>query len=273
VFVAKIRGFNLAYSIVIGGSGPDEGRAIAVDQDGNVVFTGYTSSPDLPVLHDSLTNFTVGSSSYVPLVGGLDASGNLRFLRYLDGHARGYGTGIALDPATGDSFVVGWTYDANFPTITGTFDRTHPNPGHQSGFIARVNSLGVQYWGAFFGLPGDRGDAITVLTSVAVGPDGNVYVGGNTTSNLLIGAPPLEPNPEFGFVSKLWANAAGAIYTVRLGAYVTGVAAGSYASVPLHLPSIKVYTAGMQRTDGPTDSYDVVVTKLDEGVKVISAPF
>jgi hypothetical protein len=29
----------------------------------------------------------------------------------------------------------------------------------------------------------------------------------------------------------------------------------------------------MQRTDGPTDSYDVVVTKLDEGLNVVSVPF
>jgi len=205
----------------------------------------------------------------VPFVGGLDSIGGLNFLRYLDGRAYGAATGIAPGPCIRRHVCGRGTSSANFPVTLNAFNPTYPTPGYGSGFIVRLDRIGDERWGAFFGLPGDHPTAYTSLTSVAVWLDGSVYVGGQTTSNQLIGAAPLEPTPEFGFVSKLNPNGAGAIYTVRVGAWVTGVAVATLSNSigPIHLPP--TVKAGA----GPYNVYDVYVSKLDEGIQSVPIGF
>ena len=57
VFVSKLNpaGTGLVYSTYIGGSGDEEGRAIAVDGSGRAVIAGTTTSADFPLAHAAQT--------------------------------------------------------------------------------------------------------------------------------------------------------------------------------------------------------------------------
>jgi Beta-propeller repeat len=53
VFVVKVAtpGTTLGYSSLIGGSDMDQGQGIAVDAAGNAYLTGFTQSPDFPIVN------------------------------------------------------------------------------------------------------------------------------------------------------------------------------------------------------------------------------
>jgi hypothetical protein len=60
--------------------------------------------------------------------------------------------------------------------------------------------------------------------AIAIDSDGDTYVAGYTSSTTFPGAPPLTPNPTAGFLVKLDNNRNGPLYTVFLGAQISGVA-------------------------------------------------
>ena len=93
VFVSKLApdGRTLVYSTYLGGSTYDNGYGIAVDAAGSAYVTGYTGSPDFPVV-DPLQGFAGGGSDvfvskltpdgsdlvYSTFVGGSNPSGRTR---------------------------------------------------------------------------------------------------------------------------------------------------------------------------------------------------
>ncbi|MBU5445036.1 SBBP repeat-containing protein [Paenibacillus sp. MSJ-34] len=62
VIAAKLdpTGSFLIYSTFIGGSGDDEGSAIAVDPFGNAIITGFTTSPNFPTTPGALRTVIFG---------------------------------------------------------------------------------------------------------------------------------------------------------------------------------------------------------------------
>jgi hypothetical protein len=115
-FVAKFTpdGRTLAYSTFLGGSGNDGAQDIAVDSDGHAYVTGFTDSPDFPIVH-----------AEDPLLGGFEdafvakLSGDGRELvysTYLGGSDNEFGSGIAVD-TTGAAYVTGWTASPDFPVV------------------------------------------------------------------------------------------------------------------------------------------------------------
>lgn len=106
------------YSTYLGGSGEDQGHAIAIDGSGSAYITGYTFSSDFPV---------VGTTTVAPHAAGtcsafiskLEPSGeSLAYSTYIGGVDNDYGYGIAVD-ASGDAYITGETYSSTFP-IAGT---------------------------------------------------------------------------------------------------------------------------------------------------------
>ncbi|HUI42810.1 MAG TPA: SBBP repeat-containing protein [Terriglobia bacterium] len=146
-FVAKLdaAGSALAYSTFLGGSGADQGYAIAVDGGGNAVVTGLTESADFPL-----------QAAYQPASGGgscgavtcsdafvtrLDSSGaTLLLSSYLGGSGADFGLAVALDSA-GNAYVAGVTSSANFPAVGNAFQGTYGGAGLLSeGFVTKVSS-------------------------------------------------------------------------------------------------------------------------------------
>ena len=69
-FVAMLNpsGSQLIYSTFLGGSGNEEGRSIAIDQDGNTYITGETRSTDLPLENPFQSQFGGSSDVFVTKV-------------------------------------------------------------------------------------------------------------------------------------------------------------------------------------------------------------
>ena len=123
----------LAYSTFIGGSGSDEGRAVAVSGGGEAHLAGFTTSVDYPA---PPTVFNGGG--FDATVARLSASGNaLTFAAYLGGGGPDSAFAIRLNSAD-VATIAGLTASANFPTTPGAFDTTFN--GNFDAFVTQVNT-------------------------------------------------------------------------------------------------------------------------------------
>jgi hypothetical protein len=133
----------VAWTTYLGGSGPDDAHAIAVDSSGNVWVAGETVSPNFPTTHGAISRTFHGEVDDGPLrfgdafVAKLDATGShLVYSTYLGGSGADGAFGLALD-ATAAVYVAGGTQSPNFPTTPGAFKTTYvgdtsnkpPDPG------------------------------------------------------------------------------------------------------------------------------------------------
>ncbi len=131
-FVAKLNavGSALVYSTYLGGSGPDNGRAVATDSSGNAYVTGDTSSTDFPTASPFQSTFAGGTRDV--FVTKFNAAGSaLGYSTYLGGSGPDNGNGIAVD-SSGNAYVVGSTDSTNFPTANAL-----------QGFLAEVDDAFV----------------------------------------------------------------------------------------------------------------------------------
>jgi hypothetical protein len=116
-FVTKIcaTGDSLVFSTYLGGWMSDGGQGIAVDVLGNSVVTGYTMSPDFPLLHPFQS---FHSAAYADaFVTELSSSGDsLVYSTYLGGRVHNGGHGIVFG-AIRNAFVVGTTSSFDFPVL------------------------------------------------------------------------------------------------------------------------------------------------------------
>jgi photosystem II stability/assembly factor-like uncharacterized protein len=116
-FVAKLNqtGTALLYFTFLGGTGFDEGFAIAVDTSGNAYIAGQTTSSGLATpgaVQTAATGLTEGFAAR------LNAAGSsFGYVTYLGGIRENYLTSMALD-AAGDVYLAGYTNSANFPIVS-----------------------------------------------------------------------------------------------------------------------------------------------------------
>ncbi len=178
VFVTKLNptGTGLVYSTLLGGSGGEDGLAIAVDAAGNAYITGDTNSTDFPT-----------ASAFQPAFGGgvLDAfvtklnptGTGLVYSTYLGGGGFDRGLGIGVDTA-GNVYVTGFTGSTDFPTFSAS------QPGFGGGtydaFVTALNpsGTGLIYSTYLGGIGDDFGNGIAIDAL----PSPNAYVVGSTNS-------------------------------------------------------------------------------------------
>ena len=213
-FVVKLAsgGSNLLYSTFIGGSQPDGGNGIAVDNAGQIYVTGATSSSDFP------TNGTTQ-----PFAGGFhDAfvlklttgSTNLIYSSYLGGFGDDYGFGVAVDSA-GSAVVVGLTGSPNFPITTDAF-QTNFAGGQYDVFVTKFSPDGAaMLFSTYLGGSGDDETRRVVLDDLD-----QVCLAGLTTSlnfptrNALY---PTKSGLTDAFVVKLDRSGTNLIFSTYLG--------------------------------------------------------
>jgi len=137
-FVAKMNplGSGLLYSTYLGGSGDEEGEAIAVDAIGNAYITGYTSSTNFPTVNPIQAANAGGLDVFVTK---MNLLGNaLVYSTYLGGSNNDIGYGIALDALSNpNAYVTGLTASANFPTTAGSFQTTYGG-GPYDAFVTKI---------------------------------------------------------------------------------------------------------------------------------------
>lgn len=202
----------LIYSSYLGGSGFDQGYAIAVDSLGNAYVTGKTAATDFPTTAGAFQTNYGGGDAFVTK---LNSAGTaVIYSTYLNGAA---GNGIAVDSA-GNAYVTGETLTPNFPT---TADAFQTSPMGFDAFVTKLNAAGsaLVYSSRFGGNFDDFGRAI------ALDGAGNAYITGWTVCRSATCTFPtvnaFQPNYAGGnndaFVTKINNSGSALVYSTYLG--------------------------------------------------------
>jgi hypothetical protein len=201
VFVTKLNqdGTLLEYSTYIGGSGTDQGTAIAVDGSGNAYVTGFTYSTNYDVTPGAFQTTNGGNADV--FVTKLNAAGSaLVYSTYIGGSGEDKGNAIAVD-GRGYAYVTGQTYSANYPVTTGAFQTT--NEGGADVLVTKLNAAGsALVYSTYIG-----GGVDDYGYGIAVDGSGYAYVTGQTYSfNYDVTPPTFQTTIEGwadGFVTKV----------------------------------------------------------------------
>ncbi len=277
VFVARLNaaGTALDYATYLGGSGEDFGTGIAVDAAGNAFLTGYTNSPDFPLMSPFQTSLGGGYDAFAVE---LNPQGSaLLQATYLGGGGDDVASGIAL--ASGGVWLAGFTSSPDFPSTPGAV-RENFGGGPSDAFVSRLDpATGALVYSTFLGGSGED-----YASGLSAGPAGDVSVAGYTNSADFPVASALQSNSAGGscgsafssspcydaFVSKLGGEDGSLVYSTYLGgtgsdsAYAVAVdgegntlVAGSTTSADLPV------SAGAWQPAGGGLSTDAFVTKLN----------
>ena len=266
-FVTKLdqAGSRPVYSTLLGGSGQDQARSIAVDPDGNAYITGRagpgtTPFPTTPGALDVTPNG--GADVFVTK---LDATGSsLGYSTLLGGGGGDLGRGIAVD---GDrrAYITGRTESADFPATPGAFDETYN--GGVDGFVTKLKATGDSF--AYSTFLGGNGNDDGV--GIAVDDRAQPYVSGRTDSGDFPTTPGAFDQTYNGtfetFVTSLHSTGALA-YSTYLGAHGGDLGRG-IALDPAHNVYVATQTGSTDFpvTPGAFDTthngvQDISVTKL-----------
>lgn len=179
-FVTRVNptGTSLVYSTYLGGNTYDYGFAIAADGAGNSWITGSTSSlngvQSFPVTAGSAQAGQGGGGD--AFIARFSAVGARVFASYLGGSGAEVGQGVAVDRATGNSYVTGYTQSTNFPVRAGAFQSTAR--GGADAFVTQVSSAGSSFsYSSYLG-----GSSTDLGAGITVDAAKNVYVTGSTFS-------------------------------------------------------------------------------------------
>ena len=210
-FVSELgtNGTNLVYSSYLGGESWEAAFGLALDPAGDAFVTGETFSTNFPVTANayqhffaSSNNINVGCNAFVSEISTNGSNGmTLSYSTYLGGTNQDVGHAISYN--NGFLAVAGSTCSSNFPTfnsptnlISGTnhfvgneLNRATNNinnnltigPVVNDAFVTLFQTTGTSLSAPLYStfLGGTNDDS---AYGVAVGPSGNVYVVGETTS-------------------------------------------------------------------------------------------
>lgn len=212
-FVTKLSpsGASLVYSTYVGGTGEDDGRAMALDSSHQVYLTGRTKSNDFPLKNafQSVSDDVYGQC----FVTRLNASGSgLSYSTYLGGEDLDQCNGIAVDSSR-QAYVGGLTVSLNFPTTPGAFQQSAFIP---AGFVSKFSSAGSSLAYSTY-LDGNDVDQVM---AIAVDSSGRAYVTGETFSAdfpVTANAFQRTNQGDDAFVTRLNASGSGLSYSTFLG--------------------------------------------------------
>jgi hypothetical protein len=183
VFLAKLTPdaagrLNLAYWTQLGGAGDDEAEAIALDNAGFVYLAGSTASIDFPRRGAPLqTDFGGGTDAFVAMIRSADSGPEaLWYSQFYGGGNTDAAYGVAVDSA-GAIYFAGYTTSSNL-TLAAAAQFT--NRGGYEGFMVKVvpASSTPLAFATYFG-----GSSTDVITAIAAGVAGEVYLAGYTASD------------------------------------------------------------------------------------------
>ena len=140
-FATKISsdGAALDYSTLLGGSGFDYAKGLALLADGDLCVSGETQSLDFPTTPNAFQK-SFGGGQTDAFVLRINADGSaFDYSTYLGGSANdgGYQTS---EVGEGNCFVSGDTASSNFPTTSDAYDKTHNGGG--DAFLAGLSPAG-----------------------------------------------------------------------------------------------------------------------------------
>ncbi|MGA7541144.1 MAG: SBBP repeat-containing protein [Steroidobacteraceae bacterium] len=169
----------LAYSTYLGGTCCDQGRAIAVDAEGDAYVTGQAGSTDFPTVDPYQTN-NPGGNAGAAFIAKFDPTGTrLLYSTYLGGSDGATIAGIAVDSA-GSIYVAGGTASKDFPVVN-AYQSQFKGTGQSSGqgFVTKFSPDGSTLdYSTYLGGSG----ANNGVSALAIDSAGDAYVAGSTNS-------------------------------------------------------------------------------------------
>lgn len=160
------------YSTLLGGSGADGGRAVAVDGNGSAFVTGYTgSTADFPTTTGAFQ--TVHGGNLDAFVSKLTpGAGALMYSTLVGGGGNDVGYSLVVS-GVGRAFVAGYTQSTNFPVrnqLQGGLK------GVQDGFFLKLSANGAAVdYSSYLG-----GNELDAATGIGIDGAGVAYVTGIT---------------------------------------------------------------------------------------------
>ena len=271
-FVSKFdpTGTILLYSTFLGGSYDDQGRDVAVDENGNAYVVGISSSLNFP------TNFAIqpeNGGSYDVFLAKLGPFGaSLTYSTYLGGVGEdGFVGNLAVEvDEDGNPYLAGSTNSPDFPTFAAF------QPEYGKGIDTFVVKLGNPepnlIFSTFLG-----GSNTEIAGDLKVDDKGQAYVIGTTFSEDFPTELPLQA--LFGgqsdiFLTKFQATGLGLIYSTYLGGEGREVGRG----LAINRREDVYLTGDSESDDYPLERpaqdrvagrFDVVVTRLDPDGRTI----
>jgi uncharacterized protein (TIGR03437 family) len=210
-FIAKVGpDGKVIWATYLGGILDDWATGVALDASGNVWVTGYTRSPNFPLVNPIQTNYT----GFETFVAKFDPTGSkLLYSTVLSGAGETGGAGIVLD-AAGNVYIASNTYSAAAYPGSPSF------PNKPGIVVSKLTAQGTLAYSYFY--------PYGIAGGIAVDSSGAVYVAGtyspfDTTS----------PTKVFGssgltsaMIFKLSPNGSTKLYDTALGGAVQSAANG-----------------------------------------------
>lgn len=240
-FVSKLT-WNLTRilaSTFLGGTNNDFGNSIAIDSNRNIYVAGDTWSSDFP-LSDSAydTSFNGGFGDVFVSKLNWDLTRVLAST-YLGGTTDDSANSIAIDPR-GNIYVAGETESLDFPTTHYAYETSFRNG---DAFVSKLNGNLTKLFASTF-LGGADDD---ICNSIAIGPDGNIYMAGHTASSDFPTTPDsycMSKSVFFdAFITKFSGDLSNLLASTFLG--------GSYRDIARSIvidPSGNIYVTGETRS-------------------------
>ena len=236
-FVTKLNatGTALVYSTLLGSTGDEYARGLALDASGAVTVCGDSTAP--VIIYDARGPGTArwnAPSAVFPTTSGafqtanaggadafvtkLNATGTaLEYSTYLGSTSSDCAYGVALD-AAGAATVCGSTSGSTFPTTSGAYQTAHGlDGGSNDAFVTKLNTAGTALAYSTF-LPGDAGD--DCANAIALDATGAVLVCGYSRGRFPTTADAYQAGlagSNDAFVARLDATCATLTYSTYLG--------------------------------------------------------
>jgi len=211
-------GNSLVFSTYIGGAATEKSKGIALNSNGSIYVTGWTTSTNFPMVNPIQGAFAGIQDAFVVKIA--PPGRRIIYSTYLGGVDSDSGRDIAIDSAD-NVYVAGHTWSFNFPMVNpiqGTFG------GIRDAFIAKINSTGTSIiYSTYLG-----GFGNDTARGVAIDGSGAIHVvGGADSTNFPVVNPIQGTNAGLNdvFVAKI-SDGAGSPVTLSITPDATTVAQG-----------------------------------------------
>lgn len=177
IFILKINrdGTGIKAS-VLGGNGDEGSYDLRINEAGDVVICGQTTSTNLSTLYGlGASNTNNGSNDWLVFKINQDLSA-LAWMKNNGGSGSDIATIMVQNVANGDLFIGGSTASTNFPTLN---PRQSTRGGSSAGFIQKMNAVGNLQWASYFSSATSQSASILCMEFNT--SKNQLYFGGLTT--------------------------------------------------------------------------------------------
>ena len=253
-YVAKFTtaGANVFTTVIGSGLATSVPTGIAIDSSDKIYVTGY-SNTGLPTTSNAYLNYT--GTHTVSFVAVLPSTGAApTYLSYIGGtKSNDYASGIAVN-SSGDFFVTGDAGSSDFPTTTGAYLTTNPDPGNYAVYVAKFNPAASGAASLVYSTLIGSTEAQSVASAIAVDASGDAYVSVASNLGYPITTGALNYKGEYAssytngaFLTKVNPTGTALVYSAFLGP-------GIPTSVQIDTSLDAYVTGSVQADDFPTTS-------------------